>query len=99
MSRVSTNENAVYISPEIGKYFENNFVISGHGSKVRFPSAQRPLLLLVRLGSAALQERRQVRVEDPGHPRGEDHPQHHQPRHPSQRQLSAGLSRGSQQFW
>ena len=38
-----------------------------------------------------LQEGGQVPVEDPRHPRGEDHPQHHQPQHTRLSQLPARL--------
>ena len=73
------------------KIFHNIVFISGNCSKVWLSSAQRTLLLSLRLGPATLQEGRQVRVADPRHPRREDHPQRHQPRHPGQCQLSARL--------
>ena len=70
------------------------FKTKGHRGQVRVAPAQSTVLLTYGGRAGDLQEGGQVRVEDPGHARREDHPQHHQHRHPRLGQLSPGLPRG-----
>ena len=69
--------------------------VSGHQRQVRVPAARAPLHAALGRGPGLLQEGRQVRVADPGHPRREDRPQHHPARHPALRKLPPRLPRGN----
>ena len=72
------------LDPANATYLGDNgevWVSSVH-SGVQPPLGSRP---------GPVQEGGQVPVEDPRHPRGEDHPQHHQPQHTRLSQLPARL--------